>query len=112
MWKILHHLGVEISPNSFKDAIGALEFFQQKKNCFYPNCIQEFPRLTTEELELLAKGAGITSFYRDGLDIFGGPGTFIQRTKPGTSDDIEDLTGDPDIQVSGKAVIERCNSTE
>ena len=102
--KILHDLGVEIPHNAFKDAIGALEFFQQKKNCYYSNCTQEFPCLTTRELELLAEGAGITSFYRDGLDIFGRPGISIQKTNLETNDNVEDLTEDC-IQVSSLLLI-------
>ena len=74
---------MDFPADALTSSIGALEYFDRKENQFYSHCTLDFPALTQDEVELVKNGSKFCSYYRDGLDIFGGPGVFVQRTKPG-----------------------------
>ena len=69
--------------DALTSSIGALEYFDRKKKQFYSHGTLDFPILNQDEVELVKNDSKLCSYYQDGLDIFGGPGVFVQRTKPG-----------------------------
>jgi hypothetical protein len=90
-------MGLHIVDDSFESPIEALDFFSNPENQFYPTCSLSFPRITDDELLSLTTGEKKVYFFREGLDIFGSDGVFIQRAKPGIPsghDEQLDLTND------------------
>ena len=83
---------MELPESVFTDSISTLDYFKQKENQFYSDITCEFPKLTEEEYDLLFNNSKLTSIYRDGIDIFGKYGYYIQRITPKNSTDVMDLT--------------------